>query len=231
MEEEQLKRLRTVRSFVRRQGRFTEGQRQAFEQGWQRYGLPFAETRVDWQQLFGRDGFRGLEIGFGNGESLFHAIRKRPEQDWLGVEVHLPGVGKLFMRALEAGLDNLRVSTEDVLQVLHHQIPDASFDEVRLFFPDPWHKKRHHKRRIVQPAFAQEIRRVLKPGGIFHLATDWADYAEHMQQVLDGAEGFAVKDKVLAADSNPPWRVSTKFEQRGRRLGHKTWDLRYRRTG
>ncbi len=231
MEEEQLRRMRTVRSFVRRQGRFTEGQKQAFEQGWERYGLPFAEQRLDWSALFGRDGFRGLEIGFGNGESLLHTLIEHPEQDWLGVEVHLPGVGRLFMRALKAGVTNLRVSTEDVVQVLHHQIPDASFDEVRLFFPDPWHKKRHHKRRIVQPAFVQEIHRVLKPGGLFHLATDWQGYAEHMREVMEAAPGFVLQDEWPAADSNPPWRVSTKFEQRGRRLGHKTWDFRYRREG
>ena len=229
MEEKQLRRMRTVRSFVRRQGRFTEGQRQAFVQGWARYGLDFEPRRLDWLAVFGRDGWRGLDIGFGEGESLLQAVLEHPEQDWLGVEVHRPGVGKLFRHALEHGVNNLRVSTEDVLQVLHYQVPDASFDLVRLFFPDPWHKKRHHKRRIVQPAFVQEIRRVLKPGGLFHMATDWADYARHMQEVMAEAEGFVLQEALLASEQNPPWRVSTKFERRGRRLGHLTWDLRYRR--
>ena len=217
--------LRRIRSFVRREGRLTKGQQRALSELLPRYGIKLDQGRLDLDVLFGRQAFRVLEIGFGNGASLAQIAACHPENDYLGIEVHRPGVGNLLLQIEKQGLTNIRVSNDDAVEVLEQQIPDDSLDAVYLFFPDPWHKKKHHKRRIVQPSFVQLLSRKLKTGGIFHMATDWEDYAEYMLQVMTAAEGYMN----LAGEGNyikrPEYRPLTKFEQRGQRLGHGVWDL------
>ncbi len=216
---------RRIRSFVRREGRLTPGQQNALERLWPRYGL-LPGQRLDPTSVFGRRAPLTLEIGFGNGRSLAAMAAAEPTQDFIGIEVHRPGVGQL-LQALDAGaLGNVRVYCHDALEILHHCLDDASLERVLLLFPDPWPKKKHHKRRIVQPEFAALIARKLKPGGLFHLATDWQPYAHHMRQVLDQCPQLAPD----AAGANPRApRPRTKFEQRGERLGHRVSDLFYRR--
>lgn len=217
--------LRRIRSFVRREGRLTKGQQRALIELFPHYGIKLEQGRLDLDVLFGRQAFRVLEIGFGNGASLAQIAASYPQNDYLGIEVHRPGVGNLLLQIEKQGLTNIRVSNDDAVEVLEQQVPDNSLDAVYLFFPDPWHKKKHHKRRIVQPLFVQLVRHKLKPGGIFHMATDWEDYAGYMLEVMTAAEGF----KNLAAGGNyvarPEYRPLTKFEQRGQRLGHGVWDL------
>ena len=221
--------LRRIRSFVRREGRLTKGQQRALEELFPRYGITLQQAELDLDVLFGRQAFRVLEIGFGNGASLAEMAANHPENDYLGIEVHRPGVGNLLLQIEKQQLNNIRVSNDDAVEVLEQQIPDTSLDAVYLFFPDPWHKKKHHKRRIVQPAFAQLIYRKLKPGGIFHMATDWENYAEHMLAVMNAATGF----QNSAGEGNyivrPEYRPLTKFEQRGHRLGHGVWDLIFKK--
>lgn len=221
---------RKVRSFVMRTGRMTEGQKLAMSNGWPEFGLSRENGLIDPQTVFGRIAPMVFEIGFGNGDSLFEMARAAPEKDFLGVEVHTPGVGRLLHHIQEAGIGNIRIFKEDAVEVLAHCIPDGSLNTIQLFFPDPWHKKRHHKRRIVQPAFADLVQRKLHDGGIFHMATDWQNYAEHMLEVMDAANGF---ENVMGTGQylagRPDHRPETKFEQRGKRLGHGVWDLMYRK--
>ncbi len=222
---------RRIRSFVRREGRLTRGQQRALRELFPRFGFTLEEGELDLHALFGRDAPRILEIGFGNGAALAQLAAQHPENDYLGIEVHRPGVGNLLLQMEKQQLRNIRISRDDAVEVLQQQIPDDSLDAVYLFFPDPWHKKRHHKRRIVQPAFVQVLRRKLKTGGLFHLATDWQDYAEHMLQVMRHAEGFentAGQDQYVP---RPQYRPLTRFEQRGHRLGHGVWDLIFKRIG
>ena len=219
---------RPIRSYVLRTGRMTDAQQRAFDRNWSRWGLEHSAGELDFDRVFGRGGPRVLEIGFGMGQSLVAMAAAAPEKDFIGVEVHLPGVGSLLHLAEEAGVTNLRTYKEDAIEVLK-LLPDNSIDTVQLFFPDPWHKKKHHKRRIVQPAFAQTIRRVLKPGGIFHLATDWEQYKEHMLEVMDVAEGYENIAGIGNCVPRPEHRPLTKFENRGERLGHGVWDLMYRK--
>ena len=221
--------LRRIRSFVRREGRLTKGQQRALAELLPQYGIRLEQGELDLDTLFGRRTSRVLEIGFGNGASLAEMASHHPEKDYLGIEVHRPGVGNLLLQIEKQGLTNIRVSNDDAVEVLEQQIPDSSLDAVYLFFPDPWHKKKHHKRRIVQPAFVQLLRRKLKLDGIFHMATDWENYAEHMLAVMTKAEGFTN----LAGEDNysarPEYRPLTKFEQRGQRLGHGVWDLIFKK--
>lgn len=221
-------RSRRIRSFVRREGRITTAQKQALQQLWPRYGID-AQGPLDWSRVFGREAARVLEIGFGNGESVLAQARAHPEQDYLGIEVHRPGVGRLLTRLATEDLGNVRVMCADAVEVLDLHIPAGSLDCVELYFPDPWPKTRHHKRRIVQPHFADRVARVLKPGGRWLLATDWAPYAEHMCEVLNGHPEFA--NLAAGGDfvSRPPERLLTRFEQRGLKLGHAVFDLAYRR--
>lgn len=219
--------LRRVRSFVLREGRLTPGQERALERWLPEYGLPGNDEPLDMEALFGRAAPTLLEIGFGNGATLLELAQRHPGWNFIGVEVHRPGVGHLLKLAGEQGVTNIRVSSRDAIEVLERQIPDASLHRVMLYFPDPWPKKRHHKRRIVQPSFAALVARKLAPQGEFHLATDWENYAEHMKDVLDASPDF-----VNTADGyapRPEERPLTKFEQRGQRLGHGVWDLVYRR--
>src|SRR5690606_193865 len=226
---EQPKYMRAIKSFVIRAGRLTKGQQGALDRQWPVMGLELAQGPINPVQVFGRDSHVVLEIGYGMGQSLVAMEAAAPVKDFIVVEGYLPGMGSLLHLAEEAGVTNLRTYKEDAIEVLK-LLPDNSIDTVQLFFPDPWHKKKHHKRRIVQPAFAQTIRRVLKPGGIFHLATDWEQYKEHMLEVMDVAEGY----ENIAGPGNcvprPEHRPLTKFENRGERLGHGVWDLMYRKT-
>jgi len=221
--------LRRIRSFVRREGRLTKGQQRALDELYPQYGIRLQQGGIDFDILFGRQGPRILEIGFGNGVSLTEMAANHPENDYLGIEVHRPGVGNLLLQIERQALNNIRVSNDDALEVLEQQIPDASLDAVYLFFPDPWHKRKHHKRRIVQPAFAQLLHRKLKPGGIFHIATDWENYAEHMMDVMSTAAGFENIANTGQYIERPYYRPLTKFEQRGHRLGYGVWDLIFRK--
>jgi tRNA (guanine-N7-)-methyltransferase len=223
--DELLSRLRRIRSFVRREGRLTHGQQRAMDELFPRFGIEAGEGLLDLDTLFGRGAPRILEIGFGNGESLAEIARTHPDNDYLGIEVHRPGVGHLLMKIEELGLINLRVMGDDAVEILEKRIPDNSLDALYLFFPDPWHKKKHHKRRQVQPAWAQLVRRKLKIGGQLHMATDWENYAEQMLKVLSAAEGFSNTSASGGYVPKPGYRPETKFERRGLRLGHGVWDL------
>lgn len=222
-------RLRSVRSFVLRAGRATAGQQRALEQLWPKYGVEFSQATLDLQTLFGRAAPRMLEIGFGAGEALLEFASAHPEIDCIGVEVHRPGVGRLLLGAEAATLRNLRVICHDAVEVLQHQLAPASVALVHIFFPDPWPKKRHHKRRLIQPAFVELLAQAIAPGGTLRLATDWEPYAQHMREVIDASPAFAN----IAADAGfvvrSAERALTRFERRGQRLGHGVWDLEYRR--
>lgn len=219
---------KAIRSYVIRAGRITEGQRAAFDDCWPRYGLSLHKGMLDFQATFEREAPRVLEIGFGMGDSLLTMAQQEPDKDFIGIEVHPPGVGRLIKGAADVELSNLRVYMADAIDVLDDCIPPASIDRFQLYFPDPWHKKKHHKRRIVQPAFVEKVRTKLSPGGVFHLATDWQNYAEHMLAVMEAAPGFSNQVAPGQYAARPEYRPITKFEQRGARLGHGVWDLLYR---
>ncbi|TPE54984.1 tRNA (guanosine(46)-N7)-methyltransferase TrmB [Maribrevibacterium harenarium] len=226
---EQAPHKRTIRSFVVRGGRMTEGQQKAYDNNWAIYGLDVESGRLDYQQLFGRESDVVIEVGFGMGASLVEMAKNAPEKDFIGIEVHPPGVAKLMMLASEAGLTNIRVYCHDAIEVMADCLPEAQASTFQLFFPDPWHKKKHNKRRIVQPLFAQQVAGVLKTDGVFHMATDWEPYAEHMLEVMEAQENYQnVAGKGLY-HPRPDWRPLTKFEQRGERLGHGVWDLIYKK--
>ncbi|SDK01092.1 tRNA (guanosine(46)-N7)-methyltransferase TrmB [Billgrantia gudaonensis] len=222
---------RGIKSYVLRAGRMTQAQNRGLEEVWPRLGLTLADGRQNLDDLFGRMAPRVVEIGFGMGASLVEQAERHPETDFIGIEVHMPGVGKLLDEADKRGLTNLRVYREDAVAVLEQCLPEASLDSVQLYFPDPWPKKKHHKRRIVQPAFVALIRSRLKPGGTLHMATDWQAYAEWMAEVMEAASGFANMATVETAPyvPRPAFRPLTKFEARGEKLGHGVWDLIYRR--
>ncbi|MEH6578119.1 MAG: tRNA (guanosine(46)-N7)-methyltransferase TrmB [Amphritea sp.] len=226
---EQPKHMRTVRSFVIRGGRMTEPQERAYKEVWPEMGLDLEQGILDLAEVYGREAPVVLEIGFGMGDSLNAMAKAMPEKNYLGVEVHKPGVGRLLNNAKTDGLTNIRVFCTDALDVLAKCIPDGSLDTVQLFFPDPWHKKKHNKRRIVQLAFAETIRQKLKVGGQFHMATDWENYAEHMMEVMSAAEGYANIAGEGQYSPQPEWRPNTKFQKRGERLGHGVWDLIFER--
>jgi tRNA (guanine-N7-)-methyltransferase len=221
---------RPIRSFVVRAGRMTVGQSRALEELWPRFGVEYSPAPLNLPALFGRDAPRTLEIGFGNGEHLARLATAHPERDYLGIEVHRPGVGHLLMLAGNAALGNIRVSDHDAVEVLREQLSPASLDEVLVLFPDPWHKKRHHKRRLIQPPFVELIATRLRAGGVFRLATDWEEYALQMLEVLRGAPALFVN---LSPTGDwmprPEERAPTRFEKRGARLGHGTWDLAFER--
>jgi len=227
---------RRIRSFVLRAGRITAAQQRALTELWPSYGidLPEAPTLLDLALWFGRKAPRSLEIGFGNGDNLLGLAKAHPERDFIGIEVHRAGVGHLMLKAHEAGLTNLRVICHDAVEVLERYLAADSLDEVLILFPDPWHKKRHHKRRLVQPIFVNLLASRLAPGGRLQLATDWEPYATQILEVV----GADVQFKNLAGDiategfmPRPDWRTLTRFERRGRRLGHRVWDLSFVRLG
>lgn len=214
---------RPIRSFVLRQGRVSNAQRRAHEILMPKYGIPFSEKRLDLDHIFGRSASRFLEIGFGMGETTAFIAKANPKNDYLAVEVHTPGVGSLLKQIEELGLTNIRIIQHDVVEVLRHALPPECLDGVHIFFPDPWPKARHHKRRLIQPEFISLLCRHLKRGGYVHAATDWEDYAEQILRVLSGEPQLIN----TAADyaPRPEYRPLTKFEQRGLRLGHGVWDV------
>jgi tRNA (guanine-N7-)-methyltransferase len=222
--------IRPIRSFVMRAGRMTSGQERALDELWPRYGIEFSPVPLSLDEVFGRHAPRTLEIGFGNGEHLAALATAHPERDFLGVEVHRPGVGHLLMLAATHNLANLRVSTHDAVEVLREQIVPGGLDEVLVLFPDPWHKKRHHKRRLIQAPFAELIVSRLAAGGILRLATDWEPYAHQMLEVLS-AKKLALTNLSKTGDwmPRPGDRAPTRFEKRGTRLGHGVWDLAFQR--
>jgi tRNA (guanine-N7-)-methyltransferase len=219
---------RKIRSFVVRSGRATVAQQRALAELWPVYGLELGSGPLDWSAIFGRSAPRMMEIGFGAGEALLDFACAHPDFDCIGVEVHRPGVGRLLLGAARCELKNLRIVCHDAVEVLQTQVAPASLALVHIFFPDPWPKKRHHKRRLIQAPFVELLARALQPEGILRLATDWEPYAQHMREVIDGcgelanvaANGFAERSAA---------RPLTRFERRGQRLGHRVWDLEYRR--
>jgi tRNA (guanine-N7-)-methyltransferase len=219
---------RPIRSFVRREGRITPAQQRAFTQHWSHYGLDYTGQPRDLDRLFGRHAPRVLEIGFGNGEAMAASAAADAARDYLGIEVHRPGVGRLLNALATANADNARLYTHDAVEVLRDELAPASLDEVRIWFPDPWHKKRHHKRRLIQPEFIALLASRMTPGGLLHLATDWADYTAHMLAVLDAAPGWSNCAGAGMAVARPAGRIATRFEQRGLRLGHGVWDFLFR---
>jgi len=227
--EQEGKYIRKVRSFVKREGRLTNAQGRALEEFWDVMGLNHVNGTLDLPALFGNDNPVVLEIGFGMGKSLVEMAQNAPELNFIGIEVHRPGVGACIGFAQEQEVKNLKVYEHDAIEVLADCIPDQSLTTVQLFFPDPWHKKKHHKRRIVQPEFVESIRQKLKMGGVFHMATDWENYAECMLEDMSSAPGYknlsGSNDYVPRPDSRP----LTKFENRGQRLGHGVWDLQFER--
>jgi len=220
---------RKVRSFVRRERRFSREQQRALDELMPGYGLVPAEGVFDLDAAFGRTASTQLEIGFGNGASLLAMAQANPENNYLGIEVHRPGVCNLLLEIEKNRIENIRVINADAVEVLKYHLADAVLDAVYIFFPDPWHKTRHHKRRLVQPEFVELLQRKLKPGGLLHMATDWENYASHILKVMRQAQGFTN----LATDGRfcerPAHRLLTKFEQRGLRLGHGVWDLLFRK--
>lgn len=225
--EKEGKYIRKVRSFVKREGRLTKGQERALNEHWDNMGLNHSDGLINTNALFGNDHPIVLEIGFGMGKSLVEMAKAAPELNFIGVEVHKPGVGACIALAAEQGVHNLKVYEHDAVEVLADCIPENSLTTVQLFFPDPWHKKKHHKRRIVQPDFVEAIRQKLMVGGVFHMATDWENYAECMLNDMQSASGYknlsTTNDYVPRPDSRP----LTKFESRGHRLGHGVWDLQF----
>lgn len=218
-----------VKSFVKREGRLTNAQGKALEEQWPAMGLEVEQGMLNLNAIFGRSAQRVLEIGFGMGKSLVEMVQRSPDIDFIGIEVHRPGVGACLADAAQAGLTNLRVFEHDAVEVLSRCIEDESIHRLQLFFPDPWHKTRHHKRRIVQSDFVQNIRHKLVIGGEFHMATDWGQYAEHMIEVMQHADGFANTATEGDYVPRPDYRPITKFEVRGQKLGHGVWDIIYKR--
>ncbi|MBO0612806.1 tRNA (guanosine(46)-N7)-methyltransferase TrmB [Thiothrix fructosivorans] len=220
---------RAIKSFVLRQGRVTKAQEEALENLWPVFGIESADTPLDLPSLFGRTAPVTLEIGFGNGDSLAQMAAAAPERDFIGIEVHTPGVGHLLKLVGEQGLKNVRLMNSDAVEILQKRIPAGSLDRVQLFFPDPWHKKKHNKRRIVQAPFAALIASRLQTGGVFHMATDWENYADNMADVMETSPDFANLAPEPPYSPRPETRPLTKFENRGLKLGHGVWDLLYRK--
>lgn len=219
-------RRRAVRSFVRRAGRLTASQQRALDTLWPEYGIEAGDLPLDVGTIFGRSAPVVLEIGFGNGDTLVELAAAVPGHDFVGIEVHEPGVGHCLIRIREAGIENLRLIVQDAVEVLEQRVLPASLSRINLYFPDPWPKKRHHKRRIVQPTFLELCARSLEPGGTLHIATDWAGYAEHIDETLAASAHFVV-DKRREHDGDRPLdRPVTKFERRGLRHGHRIVDWR-----
>lgn len=219
---------RRLKSFVKRGGRTTEGQARAYEQFGPQFLLPYRAERLDFGAAFGRQAPTVLEIGFGMGEATAHIAALMPEKNFLCCEVHEPGVGALLKRIGEQQLQNIRICAHDAVDVLDHMLPPASLAGVHVFFPDPWHKTRHNKRRLIQPPFVRKLADRLAPGGYLHCATDWQPYAEQMLEVLSGEP--LLRNTAAAYAPKPDYRPLTKFENRGLKLGHGVWDVVFERT-
>ena len=217
-----------IRSYVLRQGRFSRGQQRACEELLPRFGLEFRREPLDFAQAFGRAGRVVAEVGFGMGETTARIAEENPAIDYLAMEVHSPGVGSLLRQIEERGLRNVRIVAHDAVEVLREMVPERSLDGMHVFFPDPWPKKRHHKRRLLQPEFAALAASRLKSGAHFHVATDWEEYAQHVLQVLSATPGLANTAEAFAP--RPATRPETKFERRGLNLGHGVWDIVFTRS-
>lgn len=218
--------LRKIRSFVLRTGRLSDYQRDMMNNNWANLGLDYQATPFDFEQIFGNKNPVVLEIGFGMGRSLVEMAEQNPDRNYVGIEVHTPGVGACIAYALEKGVKNLRVICHDATEILRDSIADGTLEGLQLYFPDPWQKAKHHKRRIVQPEFITRVLRKLNPNGFIHFATDWENYAEHMLEVLRQFDG-ELQNTSTTNDfiPRPDFRPLTKFEERGQRLGHGVWDL------
>lgn len=216
---------RRIKSFVLRQGRLSKAQQNAIDSMWPKYGLELADSLLDLKELFGRNADTILEIGFGMGTSLAEMAEANPQQNYIGIEVHRPGVGALLKLIEQKELTNIRVFNEDAIEVLSQMIPKNSLSAVYLFFPDPWHKTKHKKRRILQLPFAKTIAEYLHQDGQFHMATDWQDYAKHMMKTMSLAEDYTNLSGQGEYTPRPEYRPLTKFENRGHNLGHGVWDL------
>lgn len=218
---------RTIRSFVKRQGRITQGQSKALKELLPSHCIDGIEGILDYAEVFGRNAPTILEIGFGMGQSLVEQAACHSDNNYLGIEVHRPGVGSMLNAMGVRELKNIRVSNRDAVEVLKEQIAPSSLDGIQIFFPDPWHKKKHHKRRLIQAGFVTELVRRLKPGGFLHLATDWENYAQQMLEVLSAESMLSNSAQTGDYVPRPDSRPLTKFEQRGQRLGHGVWDLMF----
>ena len=216
---------RQIRSFVLRKGKMTTGQRKAVEELLPKYAIDPVPEALDFQSIFGNDNPVWLDIGFGNGESIIHAAQKYPEINFLGIEVHLPGVGHLLIECEKLGLDNVKIIRNDAVDMMSKHMTDESLDAVHVYFPDPWHKKRHHKRRIINPEFLALATQKLKTGGRLHYASDWEPYAIEVKELLAETETFKNSQADKGFSERPDWRPVTKFERRGQRLNHGSYDL------
>ncbi|MCP9759989.1 tRNA (guanosine(46)-N7)-methyltransferase TrmB [Aquitalea sp. S1-19] len=218
---------RHIRSFVLRQGHLTQAQQRAMDEGMPKWGIDYQNTILDLDQAFGRSAPKILEIGFGMGTATAEIAAGNPDKDYLAVEVHSPGVGNLLKLIDEQNLTNLRIIRHDAVEVIDHMLADASLDGIHIFFPDPWHKKRHNKRRLIQSPLIAKLVKKLKPGGYLHAATDWEDYALQIMEVF--SVEYELENTAEAYAPRPDYRPLTKFEARGIRLGHGVWDVIFRR--
>lgn len=217
-------RRRSIVSFVRRTGRLTPSQQRALDTLWPQFGIDLGDVQLDPPALFGRIAALTLEIGFGNGDTLVELAAADPDTDFIGIEVHEPGVGHCLLRARDAGIGNLRLIVHDAIEVLKDHVSPDTLDRINLYFPDPWPKKRHHKRRIVQTSFLELCSRALKRGGTLHIATDWENYAEHIDETIAASAVFRTAERRQHDGDKPLFRPVTKFERRGMRRGHRIWD-------
>ena len=221
--------LRKIRSFVRRQGRMRNGQKNAIERLWPTFGIEYQTQTMNLDAVFGRNAKKNMEIGFGMAENLISVAKAKPDEDFLGIEVYQPGLGHALIHIEENSLENIRVMKHDAVEVLKHQIAPHSLDSVSIFFPDPWHKKKHHKRRLINDDFCQLLSTKVKKTGFVYMATDWENYAEQMLEVFSNNSDFCNMSKTGDYCERMDFRPVTKFERRGTRLGHGVWDLIFKR--
>lgn len=220
--------MRRIKSFVKRDGRMTEAQREAFDKHWSHFGLQKENGLINYSEVFKREAPRILEIGFGGGRSLLAMAKQHPEEDYIGIEMHKPGIGALLLGMELENVENIRIYYADAVEVIEQCIPEQSLDVVQIFFPDPWQKRKHHKRRLIQPDFVRLVASKIKLHGTLHLATDWEDYAKEMMVVLSNAEeliNIAGHGQYAERSSQRP--IITKFEARGERSGRNTWELQF----
>jgi tRNA (guanine-N7-)-methyltransferase len=218
-----------IRSYVLRQGRFSPAQQRAYHELLPRFGVPYRDAPLDWREVFGREASVVAEIGFGMGETTARIAAANPATDYLAIEVHSPGVGSLLKRIREDAIANIRVVQHDAVEVMRDMVPAESLAAIHVFFPDPWPKKRHHKRRLLQREFLALAATRLAPGGVLHVATDWGEYAEEVLALL--GETRSLRNTAHGFAPRPPWRPETKFERRGRTLGHGVWDIVFEKRG
>jgi len=221
--------FRKIRSFVKRNGRMRPGQKRAIEELWPTFGIEYKTESLNLNVAFDSDAKKNLEIGFGMAENLISVAQSKPDEDFLGIEVYQPGLGHALLQIEEHNLKNVRVMKHDAVEVLTHQIADESLDSISIFFPDPWHKKKHHKRRLINPEFSQLMAKKIKPSGFAYMATDWENYAEQMLEVFTNNSAFENTSPSNDYCKRMDFRPVTRFEKRGKRLGHGVWDLIFRR--